>query len=76
MRLRPYQSECIRAVLERVRAGERRALLHLATGTGKTLIAAKLAERLTLAGDMKVLFLVDRIQLAVQAHETFESVMP
>ena len=43
IRLRPYQSECIRAVLERIRAGERRALLHLATGTGKTLIAAKLA---------------------------------
>ncbi|MCJ2563094.1 MAG: DEAD/DEAH box helicase family protein [Candidatus Thermoplasmatota archaeon] len=76
IRLRPYQSECIRAVLERIRAGERRALLHLATGTGKTLIAAKLVERLTLAGGVKVLFLVDRIQLAVQAHETFESVMP
>ncbi len=51
IRLRPYQSEDIRAVLERIRAGERRALLHLATGTGKTLIAVKLVERLMLAGD-------------------------
>jgi hypothetical protein len=48
--LRPYQADCLRAVVKHVRAGSSRALLQ------------------------RVLFLVDRIQLAVQAHETFESV--
>ena len=38
--LRDYQVECLEALLARYRAGVRRTLVCLPTGTGKTLIFA------------------------------------
>jgi type I restriction enzyme R subunit len=70
---RYYQDAAIRAVFEKV-AGDAaahrrpRALLSLATGTGKTFIAANLLRRLADAGQLKrALFLCDRDELRRQA---------
>jgi type I restriction enzyme R subunit len=71
---RPYQLECLKAVDKALIAGRRRMLLELATGAGKTLIAAMLIKRwLQAAVVSRVLFLADRIELAKQAKwDTFD----
>ncbi len=70
---RPYQLECLRKADEALTAGRRRMLFEMATGTGKTLTIAMLMKR-WLQGALisRVLFLVDRIELAKQAKETFD----
>lgn len=47
---RYYQDAAIRAVFEKFARGERRALLALATGAGKTFIAVTLLKRIADAG--------------------------
>lgn len=70
---RYYQDAAIRAVLERVarqqKAGEPpRALVSMATGSGKTRIAVNLLRRLADAGRLRrALFVVDRDELKTQA---------
>jgi len=65
---RYYQDAAIRAVLERIARGEKRMLLSLATGTGKTFIAVHLLQRISDAGQLhKALFLCDRDELRRQA---------
>lgn len=65
---RYYQDAAIRAVLERIAGGGNRALLSLATGAGKTYIAATLLRRIDDAGQMKrALFICDRDELRTQA---------
>ncbi len=66
---RYYQDAAIRAVFEAIAAGRNRALLSLATGTGKTIIAMQLLYRLSRARLLrKALFLCDRDELRSQAH--------
>jgi type I restriction enzyme R subunit len=68
-----FQDAAIRATLEKLARGGNRALLSLATGTGKTDLIALYLKRLFEAGRAeRVLFLVDREQLAKQAKETFD----
>ncbi len=63
-----FQDAAIRAVLERIAQGEKKALLCLATGTGKTFIAKELLWKLAKAGHVRrALFLVDRDELRTQA---------
>lgn len=70
---RPYQLECLQKADDALIAGRRRMLLEMATGTGKTLAIAMLMKRwLQTALISRILFLVDRIELAKQAKETFE----
>ncbi|MCR5220097.1 MAG: DEAD/DEAH box helicase family protein [bacterium] len=70
---RPYQLECLRKADDALIAGRRRMLFEMATGTGKTLTIAMLMKRwLQTAIISRVLFLVDRIELAKQAKETFD----
>jgi type I restriction enzyme R subunit len=65
---RYYQDAAIRAVFEKFARGERRALLTLATGAGKTFIAAHLLKRLFDAGmARRALFVCDRDELRTQA---------
>jgi type I restriction enzyme R subunit len=65
---RYYQRAAVRAVLETIAAGENRALLSLATGTGKTRIAVSLLRALRDAGQLRrALFLCDRDTLRTQA---------
>ena len=70
---RPYQLECLQKADDALIAGRRRMLFEMATGTGKTLTIAMLMKRwLQAAVISRVLFLVDRIELAKQAKETFD----
>lgn len=70
---RPYQLECLQKADQALIAGRRRMLFEMATGTGKTLNIAMLMKRwLKAALISRVLFLVDRIELAKQAKETFD----
>lgn len=76
--LRRYQ---IRAMDEIARLFDREArrkfLLEMATGTGKTLLCAALIRRfLTTRNAERVLFVVDRIELAKQTMEDFAVVLP
>lgn len=70
---RPYQLECMQKADEALIVGRRRMLFEMATGTGKTLTIAMLMKRWFQAAIIsRVLFLVDRIELAKQAKETFD----
>lgn len=72
---RYYQDAAIRATLEKLARGERRALLSLATGSGKTFIAVNLLRRIADAGHLKrALFVVDRDELRQQALLALQNV--
>lgn len=74
---RYYQDAAIRAVFEKMATpGEpRRALLSLATGTGKTFVAAHLLRRLADAGQLtRALFICDRKELREQGASTIKTV--
>src|SRR5262249_59838757 len=56
--------------------GRRKFLLEMATGTGKTLLCAALIRRfLTTRNAERVLFIVDRIELANHTMEDFNVVL-
>ncbi|RKH45606.1 type I restriction-modification system endonuclease [Corallococcus sicarius] len=72
--LRDYQVNAIRAVESALEDGRRHCLLAMATGTGKTRTLIGLIYRLVKAGRFRrVLFLVDRTALGVQATDAFKS---
>lgn len=74
---RAYQHEAIRRVCDRFTENGRKALLVLATGTGKTRIAVSLVDLLMRAGWVKrVLFLCDRRELRRQADNAFKEFLP
>lgn len=69
---RDYQMECIDALCREMRQGRRKLLVEMATGTGKTRMAAALIKRLFEANAItRVLFLVDRVTLAKQTEDAF-----
>lgn len=69
---RDYQKECIDTLAREIQQGRRKMLVEMATGTGKTRTAAALIKRLFAANVVtRVLFLVDRIPLAVQTEDAF-----
>lgn len=72
---RYYQDAAIRAVLEKIAQGEKRALLSLATGAGKTFIAVNLLKRIADAGQLRrALFVCDRDELRSQGLGAFQNV--
>jgi type I restriction enzyme, R subunit len=74
---RPYQLEAVRRVTEGLEREQRKFLLVLATGTGKTRIAIALADLLVRANWIqRVLFLADRRELVKQALDDFETFLP
>ena len=74
---RQYQKTAIKAVCEHYNKKHRRALLVMATGTGKTRVAISLVDVLTRNDWVKnVLFLADRIPLVSQAHKNFVKLLP
>ena len=74
---RDYQVDCIETLTREVALGRRKLLVEMATGAGKTRMAAAFVKRLFEAGAaMRVLFLVDRIALASQAEEAFADHLP
>jgi len=71
--LRPYQLDAIHAVQKAVDEGKNRFLLEMATGTGKTLVAAGIIKLYLRTGNARrVLFLVDRLELENQAKKAFD----
>jgi len=72
---RYYQDAAIRAVLEKLARGEKRALLTLATGAGKTFIAVHLLKRIADAGQLRrALFVCDRDELRSQGLGALQNV--
>ncbi len=75
--LRDYQIDAIKAVEDKIlnNTDERRALLAMATGTGKTRTIMGMCYRLIKAKRFKrILFLVDRRMLGTQAADAFKEV--
>ncbi len=77
---RYYQDAAIRAVMEKIAQCEvtgkpKRALLALATGSGKTFIAVNLLKRISDARQLtRALFVCDRDELRTQALKAFQNV--
>ncbi|MBT9170685.1 MAG: Type-1 restriction enzyme R protein [Actinobacteria bacterium] len=72
---RYYQLSAINKVLEAVLNGQKRILLTLATGTGKTYVASQIVWKLWKSKQIKkVLYLTDRAEvLRDQAHDEFKA---
>ena len=70
--LRDYQIKAIQSIQNAAKEGKSRFLFEMATGTGKTLIAAGVIKLFLRSGNAKrVLFLVDRLELEEQARKNF-----
>lgn len=75
-RVRDYQTEAMRALDHALELGKRRFLMELPTGTGKTDLIGLYVKRLIQAGRAeRILFLVDREQLAKQALEAIQDIL-
>lgn len=75
-----YQEAAVREVILRIMRGQKRVLLTMATGTGKTFVALQIVWKLLKSGWIKqqhpdrpvrALFLADRVVLRDQAYNTF-----
>lgn len=74
--VRPYQQETMKALDHAGELGKRRFLMELPTGTGKTDLICLYLKRLIEAGRAeRILFLVDREQLAKQALEALQDIL-
>jgi len=75
---RVYQQEAIRRVCEAFENGKRKALLTMATGTGKTRVAMSLVDIFLRSNQaQRILFVADRDALVQQAlDEGFKSFVP
>lgn len=71
--LRPYQIDAIKAVESTINIGANKALVAMATGTGKTKTSIALVYRLLKSERFRrILFLVDRSALGEQAANSFK----
>ena len=66
--LRPYQVNAIKAVSDEFQKGHKHTLLVLPTGTGKTIVFAKVVE-LNVNGGKRALILAHRSELLDQASD-------
>lgn len=73
MELRPYQQEAEKAVFAEWEKRNKRTLLVLPTGTGKTIVFAKITERCVKNGE-RVLILAHRAELLEQAVDKIKKV--
>ncbi|KAF2402039.1 ResIII-domain-containing protein [Trichodelitschia bisporula] len=70
IQLRPYQEDCITAVLDHLKQGHKRLGISLATGSGKTVIFTQLIDRIPSTGDRtRTLILAHRQELVDQAYK-------
>ena len=71
--LRPYQVQAVKTLQESAGNGAQRFLFEMATGTGKTLVAAAIIKLFLKSGNAhRILFLVDRLELRSQAQSAFD----
>lgn len=68
MELRPYQQEAKEATFQKWNEGQKRLLLVLPTGTGKTIVFAAVTEECVRMGS-RILILVHRVELLEQAAD-------
>lgn len=74
---RTYQQESIKAFCDDLNNHQRKGLLVMATGTGKTRTAVSIVDVLTNSNWVKnVLFLADRAELVKQAKKSFNKLIP
>lgn len=74
--LRLYQKRAVHSVQRAAKQGAVRFLFEMATGTGKTLTSAAIIKLFLKTGNARrVLFLVDRIELEVQADKAFKALL-
>lgn len=74
---RPYQKMAITNICERFNDKQRRGLIVMATGTGKTRVSISLVDVLLRNKWIKnVLFLADRTSLVEQAFKNFKKILP
>ncbi len=70
--LRAYQLRAVNSIQKAVEQGRDRFLFEMATGTGKTLVAAAVIKLFLRTGNARrILFLVDRLELEDQAQKHF-----
>lgn len=70
--LRKYQMDAVQALQAAAAKGSDRYLFEMATGTGKTLVAAAVIKLFLRSGNARrILFLVDRLELEEQARKSF-----
>lgn len=74
LQLRPYQSEALLRVREAYKAGKRRVLVSLPTGTGKTVVFAHFPSALKMR--KRLLVLAHREELLLQAQDKFRAIDP
>jgi superfamily II DNA or RNA helicase len=74
MKLRDYQRECLAAILGRYKAGVRRQLVCLPTGTGKTVIFAQFPAFFRMK--RRMLVLAHREELLIQARDKLLAINP
>lgn len=75
LKLRDYQKQAILSVEQAIKDGKEKALVAMATGTGKTKTCIALVYRLLKAQRFRrILFLVDRSALGIQASVDFGEV--
>lgn len=80
--LRYFQEAAINQVIQRIMRGQKRILLTMATGTGKTFTAMQLAWKLIKSGWLdrqhperpgRILFIADRVVLRDQSYNAFSA---
>ncbi len=67
LNLRPYQTEALMSVRDAYKAGKRRVIVSLPTGTGKTVVFAYFPAALKMK--KRLLVLAHREELLLQAQE-------
>lgn len=74
MVLRPYQYYAVKAIIDRVKEGNKNGYIWHTTGSGKTLTSFKTSQILSKIPEIKkVLFVVDRKDLDIQTIKEFNS---
>ena len=74
---RVYQKKAVQSVCDTLEKGQRKALLVMATGSGKTRVAISIVDVLLQQGWVKhILFLADRRELVKQARKHFSNLLP
>src|SRR3989442_13386985 len=74
LNLRPYQTEALMSVRDAYKAGKRRVIVSLPTGTGKTVVFAYFPRALKMK--KRLLVLAHREELLLKAQEKFRSIDP
>ena len=75
-KLREYQERIVNRVVAKYQSGGKRAFYIVATGLGKTVIAAEISNRLWQLGMRRILVLCHATDLALQLEQGFWSMLP